>query len=152
MAIRRRVSGDQALVSVNVIEQQEAHERLSARANDKRGIHDPKVDPYEGSHPDRAGIQREDAKAILMGLFFDQPKQDPKDMRVQDLLVNLRLQDNPGDSIEATYRKRIGSPLTGIRAFCVECKGGSPRAVAKCDIISCPLWTMRMGRNRFRSK
>jgi hypothetical protein len=150
MAIRRRVSGDQVLTPANVIEQQEAQARLATRAADTRGIFDPKKDPYPGSTPDTMGIEREDAREVMMALSYGGDQPEPNAMRVQDILVNLRMMNNPGDSVERTYRTRIASPLTGIRAFCVECKGGSPRGVAKCDMVSCPLWSFRMGRNRFR--
>ena len=152
MPIRRRVSGEQALIPANVIEQREAQERLAVRASDKRGVHDPKVDPFPGSHMDRMLVEREHARAILLELTFDEPKPDPKEMRVQDLLANLRMSSNPGERVEQVYRNRVASPLTGIRAFCVQCQSFSPRAVAKCDMVSCPLWSFRMGRNRFRSK
>lgn len=41
------------------------------------------------------------------------------------------------------------SPISAIRAKCVDCCGGSPGEVRKCTAVSCPLWPMRMGRNPF---
>jgi len=37
------------------------------------------------------------------------------------------------------------SPLEAIRAFCVECSGGSPQEARLCQAISCQLWPFRSG-------
>jgi|PlaIllAssembly_1097288.scaffolds.fasta_scaffold09608_5 hypothetical protein len=50
------------------------------------------------------------------------------------------------------YKKRIRSPLTAIRAKCVECMGGHMREVADCTATDCPLYAFRMGKNTLRKK
>lgn len=37
------------------------------------------------------------------------------------------------------------SPLPAIRAKCVDCSGGSPYEVKKCQVFDCPLWSFRIG-------
>ena len=44
------------------------------------------------------------------------------------------------------------SPLRAIRAFCVECSGGSAAEARKCTAVTCPLWPMRMAKNPFHAK
>ncbi len=39
-------------------------------------------------------------------------------------------------------------PLTGIRRFCLECQGDSPKAVRECPDRQCPLWAWRMAAAR----
>lgn len=152
MPIRRRISADQELTPANVIEQREAAERLAVRAADDRGIFDPTTDPFPGCYLDVQCVPREHAREIALGMAHADGVAEPKQMQTQDLLAMVRLPNNPSDSVERKYRDRIRSPMTGIRAFCVECQGGSPRAVSNCDKLSCPLWAFRMGRNRFRNK
>jgi len=127
-----------------------AAERLAERASDARGVFDPSKDPYEGSYisyqvHDRK-LSRRAAQELAVAGYF--PK--PNEMRVQDLLANVRMTYPTADNVEITYRNRIRSPLTGIRAFCVQCKYFRPGEVRKCQEMSCPLWPFRMGRNRFR--
>lgn len=75
----------------------------------------------------------------------------PKYLPVQDLL-NMVRQRNWDDNVEAVYRDRIKSPLTGIRAFCVFCAGGSPKAATECSTVHCSLWPFRTGKNPFFGK
>jgi hypothetical protein len=37
-------------------------------------------------------------------------------------------------------------PLPSIRRHCVDCSGGSAKAVAYCQIHDCPLWVYRFGK------
>ena len=39
------------------------------------------------------------------------------------------------------------TPLSGIKAFCVDCMGDQPRLVKECTTKSCPLWPYRTGHN-----
>jgi hypothetical protein len=109
---------------------------------------DPGKDPFPGSTADNMGIPREMARSVLGAFAYMYKPQLPSQMATQDLLAQLRLSDNP-DPTEQRYRDRIRSPLTGIRAFCVTCQGGSPKAVGQCDVVSCPLWPFRLGQNSF---
>jgi len=126
------------------------------RADDHRGVFDPSQDPFPGSKLDTLSHgDKENAGAVVRHIAYTQPEtvEYPTDMRVQDLLAQLRSSYNGRDSVETTYRKRIRSPLTAIRAFCVsQCRAGSPKAVSGCDVMECPFWTMRMGKNGLRGR
>lgn len=126
------------------------------RADDHRGVFDPKDDPFPGSKLDTLSHgDRENAGAVVRHIAYTQPEtvEYPKEMRVQDLLAQVRTTYNGRDSVEISYRKRVRSPLTAIRAFCVvECRAGSPKAVSKCDVMECPFWTLRMGKNGMRGR
>jgi hypothetical protein len=52
-------------------------------------------------------------------------------------MANLRLLGHPE------------TPIAAIRAHCIECSGGSRAEVRRCNLLKCPLWPMRMGRNPF---
>ena len=56
------------------------------------------------------------------------------------------------DRIIAKYKERITSPLTGIRAHCVECMGGTVSLVAECAAEKCALHPFRMGKNTMHVK
>jgi len=147
MAIKKRISASDPNYKTDAAL---AAERLNERAEDQRGIFDPAKDAYEGSYisyyvSDRVDARRKAQELAHIGYF---PK--PNEMRVQDLIANVRLTYPNPDNVEVTYRQRIRSPLTGIRAFCVQCKYFRPGEVRKCQEMSCPLWPFRMGRNRFR--
>lgn len=43
------------------------------------------------------------------------------------------------------------NPVKAIRAHCLACRGGSPKAVAECPSADCALFDFRMGRNPFRA-
>ena len=147
MAIRARISAN--LDNVITVET-----KPKVNIKDNRGSFDPKGRPYDGSMLDHMGVPQEEARTTLMRMASQNPDglAVPKDLPVQDLLSFLRLPNNPGHSVELTYRNRVRSPLTAIRAWCVECKGFSPKAVAKCDAVSCPYWALRMGRNAHYGK
>ena len=42
------------------------------------------------------------------------------------------------------------NPLKAIRRHCINCSGGSPRAVEECPCSECALFSFRMGVNPFR--
>ena len=42
--------------------------------------------------------------------------------------------------------------LSAIRENCIDCAGGSPAEVRRCDLKKCPLWPYRMGRNPFSAR
>ena len=54
------------------------------------------------------------------------------------------------DAVEDKYRERIKNPATAIRAYCVECMGGSVSGVKDCTSMTCPLWNFRMGKDPLR--
>lgn len=149
MAIRSRISKDANVESVtaNVISK--------VNINDSRGTADPKRDAYAGSTLDRMGVPEDMARPVVKGMAYNSSNglAHPKDLPVQDLLSFARIMDNPGWNVEYTYRKRVRSPLTGIRGFCVvTCQSGSPKAVQQCAAMSCPLWAHRMGSNPHHGK
>lgn len=42
--------------------------------------------------------------------------------------------------------------LKAIRAYCLECSGGSPKEVRECSVKRCELYPFRMGSNPWRKK
>lgn len=147
MAIRKRITADDpTYVSDNVI----AARKLAERTGDERGVFDPKHDAFAGSYLSHYVTNRDTAREYAQQLATTGYFPRPNEMRVQDLLCNLRLTYPTADNVEVTYRARIRSPLTGIRAFCMQCKGWRPSEVRACTFMSCPLWPFRTGRNRFR--
>jgi len=43
------------------------------------------------------------------------------------------------------------TPLKAIRAKCLDCSGGQPSEVRRCDIEDCPLFPYRFGKNPSRA-
>ena len=39
------------------------------------------------------------------------------------------------------------TPLSAIKAFCIDCLGGQPRLVKACTAKNCPLYPYRTGHN-----
>lgn len=75
---------------------------------------------------------------------------DPRTLPTEDLL--FLVQSSRGDSIVDKYRARIASPLTALRAYCVECQGGGVAFVRECPSTNCPIWAFRMGNNPFYNR
>ena len=46
----------------------------------------------------------------------------------------------------------IDSPIAAIRAFCIDCAGGSFAEARRCTAARCQLWPFRMGVNVFHAK
>lgn len=42
--------------------------------------------------------------------------------------------------------KTVKSPMSAIRAKCLECSGGSSNEVRICPVTECSLWRYRMGK------
>jgi hypothetical protein len=152
MAIRRRISHGEELApdtgDDNVI---------NHRAFDERGVVDPTSDVMGNSYigrllPEADGDEiRATLGAISLTVTDRGQQHAPNEIPVGDMLANTRVMFSPGFNVERTYRNRIRSPLTGIRGMCViVCKSGSPKAVAACYNMSCPLWAFRMGKNGLR--
>jgi hypothetical protein len=125
---------------------------VNEKAFDARGVFDFSKDAYEGSTFEAMGVARENVGGVARRIAYGQGLGYPNEQRVQDLLTLVRSPLNPGDSVEVKYRNRIRSPLTAIRAFCVECQGGSPKSVNKCTLVECPFWAFRMGQNGYRRR
>ena len=53
---------------------------------------------------------------------------------------------------ESKEKKLITNPIKAIRAFCVECCGGSAHEVSLCTATECQLYEFRFGKNPYRSK
>ncbi len=43
------------------------------------------------------------------------------------------------------------TPIKSIRAYCLQCQGGSPKEVRLCSAQACPLYPYRMGKNPNRN-
>ena len=48
--------------------------------------------------------------------------------------------------------EEIRNPVKAIRAFCLDCCGGSSAEVADCTSRICPLKPFRFGKNPYRTK
>lgn len=48
--------------------------------------------------------------------------------------------------------KKLTNPVKAIRAFCVECCGGSTNEVKLCQSSRCALHPFRLGKNPYRVK
>jgi hypothetical protein len=153
MAIRKRISQGAALLPDT-----DDDNVINHRAFDERGVVDPNSDVIGKSYiarllpgePDGDTI-RGALGALSLAATSAGRQPAPNELPAVDALANTRVMFSPGFNVERTYRNRIRSPLTGIRAFCVVvCKSGSPKAVAACYNMSCPLWSMRMGKNGLR--
>ena len=72
---------------------------------------------------------------------------EAKEIPVEDLKIIAEYSSD--DFMNNRYAKRVRSPLTGVRAFCVNCMGGTPSYVRDCTNIICPLFPFRMGNNPF---
>lgn len=48
--------------------------------------------------------------------------------------------------------KKPTNPVKAIRAFCVDCCGGSTNEVKLCPSVRCALYPFRFGRNPYRTK
>ena len=46
----------------------------------------------------------------------------------------------------------IKNPAKAIRAFCLECSGGSTSEVKFCPVEKCPLYPFRFGKNPYRQR
>jgi hypothetical protein len=124
---------------------------LEEKAADSRGTFNPANDPYPGSVPEAMGVPANLVGSVMRFGSFVGDNPLPIEMRVQDLLLALRQPYDATSAVERTYRERIRSPLTAIRAFCVLCAGG-PKLATACDKIECPLWAFHRGRNALRNR
>lgn len=79
------------------------------------------------------------------------PGTPPKDIPSDDIVRLLRAPQND-ENVDLVYRNRIKGRLTAIRAFCVFCQGGSPKAARLCANVTCPLWAFRTGANGMRGE
>ena len=46
----------------------------------------------------------------------------------------------------------ITNPVKAIRAFCLDCCGGSAGFIKDCSAPNCALYTFRLGKNPYRAK
>ena len=56
------------------------------------------------------------------------------------------------EGFEELTAEEIKSPVKAIRAFCIDCMGGSIREVKMCNSKICPLHAFRMGKNPYRKR
>jgi hypothetical protein len=47
---------------------------------------------------------------------------------------------------------KITNPVKAVRAFCLECCGGSTAEVKNCPRTVCPLYPFRFGKNPYRQR
>ena len=51
-----------------------------------------------------------------------------------------------------TEGQMITNPVKAIRAFCIDCCGGSSNEVKLCTAPKCALYPFRLGKNPYRTK
>ena len=59
---------------------------------------------------------------------------------------------NNGAAFEIEAGNEIKNPVKAIRAFCIDCCGGSSNEVKLCTALHCVLYPFRLGKNPFRTK
>lgn len=76
------------------------------------------------------------------------PKTGNKKVVLSTPIIKLR-DENRTDYREVVerYKSKVKNPKTAIRAYCVECSGGSLKNVQECPIPKCALYPFRMGVN-----
>lgn len=99
--------------------------------------------PFKHKITTRHEWMRRVAKAVYVGV-------DAKEIPTKDLRIISHLSGD--DPLNLKYADRIKSPTTGIRAFCINCQGGSVAGVRNCTAVSCPLYPFRMANNPFLGK
>lgn len=70
-------------------------------------------------------------------------KKKVKQKEVPEVIIHYE------DEVVRRYKSKVNSPLTAIRAHCVECMGGGVHEVKNCTAINCALHPLRMGLNTF---
>lgn len=72
-------------------------------------------------------------------------KTETSDIPTEDLRIIAHLSSD--DAHDTKYADRIKSPVTAVRAFCINCQGGGIANVRNCTNMVCPLFPFRMGSN-----
>lgn len=135
--------------------------------------HQSDPDLYEGSLSEEASDQRSNLEKRLANAYETLPTLSGMEKLRAGVTINHMEQQlawqgaNPkavdihewsehveashdGDAISAKYRAAIKNRATGIRAFCVDCQGGSVAGIASCAAVTCPLHPFRMGKDPLR--
>lgn len=76
---------------------------------------------------------------------------NPKDIPIAVIREHVGTVEN-SDNMVQQYQRRIKSPPSGIRGFCMTCMGGQSTLIRECESMNCPLWPFRMGTNPFTGK
>ena len=59
---------------------------------------------------------------------------------------------NQQAALQTEESKKITNPVKAIRAFCIDCCGGSANEVKLCTSPKCALYPFRLGKNPYRTK
>ena len=59
---------------------------------------------------------------------------------------------NKQAALQTEESKEIKNPVKAIRAFCIDCCGGSSNEVKLCTAPKCALYPFRLGKNPYRTK
>lgn len=82
-------------------------------------------------------------------LSLDWQGANPKELDLDELKEVIQAPLHQ-DSVEDTYRAKIKSQKTAIRAYCITCQGGSVVGVKECCAVTCVLFPFRMGKDPLR--
>lgn len=72
-------------------------------------------------------------------------------VRIEDKITALEKEINRYEEKIEPDRETYLSPLRSIRAYCIQCCGGSQKAPRKCASKNCPLFVFRLGKYPARS-
>ena len=83
-----------------------------------------------------------------------QGNRDELRKKMAELIVAKSDEPSPESAayIIKKYRDKVRSPLTAIRAKCIECSNGYLVEVRDCPVTKCALHPFRMGSNPFHAK
>ena len=99
----------------------------------------------ENSNQPISETQRKQAVADRLALGRETAARNRALLAAQE--DELRAQGvEPDVSRRASEGSTVNSPVTAIRAFCLDCTCGSSKEVELCTAPKCPLWRYRFGK------
>lgn len=124
---------------------------LSELSSDLRAEYETKLEQYYADLEGLTGVKRlrklKDIDRLEQTLAWQGA--NPKVIPIADLREHIRYPIHE-DAIENKYQARISNRATAIRAYCVQCQGGSVVGVKECPSVTCPLYSFRMGNDPLR--
>lgn len=124
---------------------------LSPESSDVRARMEDQLEKHYADLPETSGIAR---LRLLKDInFLEQSLEwqgaNPKIVPFKELREHIRAPRSE-DAVDNKYQARISNRATGIRAYCVQCQGGSVIGVKECPSATCPLFPFRMGKDPLR--
>ncbi len=101
----------------------------------------------EAPFKDKLRLRYEYRKQLIRAVYHDT---DPKEIPASDL--KIMMYHTSDDFKETKYFERAKSPITAVRAYCMNCQSHSIASVRNCTNAVCALFPFRMGNNPFYGK